>query len=78
MTLSGAPKPAFCDGLLLQSSESEVDESRAVVNGWRTVESSEKLVLPAECFVACNQFFVPDENAVQFEERWANRESKLK
>jgi len=28
--------------------------------------------------VACNQFFVPNENAVQFEERWANRESKLK
>jgi len=73
MTLSGAPKPAFCDGLLLQSSESEVDESRAVVSGWRTVELSEKLALLAECFVACNQFFVPDENTVQFEERWANR-----
>jgi len=31
-----------------------------------------------ECFVACNQFFVPKENAVAFEQRWANRESKLR
>jgi len=67
-----------CVGLLLRSSESEVDKLRAIVNGWRTIESSGKEVLPAECFVACNQSFVPNENAVQFKERWANRESKLK
>jgi len=78
MVLRGAPKPAFYDGLLLQSSEPEVDDSRAIVNGWRTMESSGEEVLPAECFVACNQFFVPSENAIQFEQRWANRESKLK
>jgi len=78
MVLPGAPKPAFYDGLLLQSSEPEVDKLRAIVNGWRTIESSGKEVLPVECFVACNQSFVPNKNAVQFEERWANRESKLK
>jgi len=75
MALRGARKPALYDGLLLQSSEPEVDKLRAFVNGWRSIESSGKEVLPAECFVACNQSFVPNENAVQFEERWANRKS---
>ena len=69
MALPGAPKPALYDGLLLQSSEPEVDKLRAIVNGWRTIESSGKEVLPAECFVACNQSFVPNENVLQFEER---------
>jgi len=64
-----ARKPAFYDGLLLRSSESEVDKLRAIVIGWRTIESSGKEVLPAECFVACNQSFVPNENVLQFEER---------
>ncbi|MBV5333102.1 antibiotic biosynthesis monooxygenase, partial [bacterium] len=34
-------------------------------------------ILPAECFVACNQFFVPPDSAVQFEERWRDRTSRL-
>ena len=52
-----------------------------IVDGWReTLADGEDLtdVLDAECFVACNQFFVPPENAKAFEERWAQRESKLK
>jgi len=36
-----------------------VDELRAIVNGWKTIESSGKKVLPAECFVAYNQFLFP-------------------
>ena len=48
MALCGAQKPAFYDGSLLQSSEPEVNELRAIVNGWRTIESSGKKVLPAE------------------------------
>ena len=31
----------------------------------------------AECFVACDQFFVPQDNAMQFESRWRNRTSRL-
>ena len=34
-------------------------------------------ILPAECFVACNQFFVPQDNAMQFESRWRNRTTRL-
>jgi heme-degrading monooxygenase HmoA len=34
--------------------------------------------LPVECFIACNQFFVPVTNAEAFEKHWADRESKLK
>lgn len=73
--LRGPPRPAFYDGLLLQSTvPSEVPET---VDGWRSVEADGISTLPAECFVACNQFFVPEENRVAFEQRWAQRVSKL-
>ena len=56
-----------------------VIERIADVDGWRSgVDADGVNTLPAECFVACNQFFVPQENAVAFEQRWANRESKLR
>lgn len=73
--LRGAPRPAFYDGLLQQSVTPEVTPE--LVDGWRSVEADGENVLPAECFVACNQFFVPLENAAAFEKRWADRESKL-
>ena len=76
MVLQGAPRPAFYDGLLLQSAPPEsVPE---ITDGWRSVEADGVTVLPTECFVACNQFYVPSENAASFEQRWAARESKLK
>lgn len=75
MVLKGAPKPAFYDGLLQQSIVPEsVPET---VDGWRSVDADGKNILPAECLVACNQFFVPAENAVAFENRWADRTSQL-
>lgn len=76
MVLKGAPKPAFYDGLLHQSIVP--DAVPETVDGWRSVEADGKKILPAECFVACNQFFVPPLNAVEFEQRWADRTSKLK
>lgn len=76
MVLKGAPKPAFYDGLLQQSVIPEsVPET---VDGWRKVDADGVNILPAECFVACNQFFVPPANAYAFEQRWKNRTSKLK
>jgi heme-degrading monooxygenase HmoA len=77
-TLQGAPKPAFYDGLLVQSMRPETIPK--LVDGWRETSSAGDLsqVLDAECFIACNQFFVPPENAKAFEDRWAQRESKLK
>lgn len=76
LILQGAPKPALYDGLLLQSvPPTKLPE---VVDGWRSVDADGENTLPAECFVACNQFFVPPENAAAFEKRWAERESKLK
>lgn len=77
LVLRGAPKPAFYDGLLVQSEAPEA--MTETVGGWRNVEfPQDGGKLPAECFVACNQFFVPKENAVAFEQRWKNRESKLR
>ncbi|KAL7526107.1 hypothetical protein ACHAXR_001320, partial [Thalassiosira sp. AJA248-18] len=76
MVLKGAPKPAFYDGLLQQSIMPEsVPET---VDGWRDVTADGENILPAECFVACNQFFVPSDNAHAFERRWKTRTSKLK
>jgi heme-degrading monooxygenase HmoA len=51
------------------------------VDGWRNmvdVVADGVHTLPTECFVACNQFYVPPENAAAFEQRWARRESQLK
>lgn len=74
--LAGPPRPAFYDSILVQSlPPANVPET---IDGWRNVEADGKINLPEECFVACNQFFVPAENAAAFEQRWANRESKLK
>ena len=76
LVLQGPPRPAFYDGLLMQSTKPEsIPET---VDGWRNVAADGINVLPAECFVACNQFYVPAENAASFEQRWAKRESKLK
>eukprot|EP00545_Synedropsis_sp_CCMP1620_P011878 CAMPEP_0119022464 /NCGR_PEP_ID=MMETSP1176-20130426/28091_1 /TAXON_ID=265551 /ORGANISM="Synedropsis recta cf, Strain CCMP1620" /LENGTH=349 /DNA_ID=CAMNT_0006977343 /DNA_START=32 /DNA_END=1081 /DNA_ORIENTATION=- len=76
--LKGAPRPAFYDGLMQQTMPAEDDANKpAIVDGWRVVEADGENTLPAECFVACNQFFVPPENAAAFEKRWADRESKL-
>jgi len=76
LVLRGAPRPAFYDGLLVQSTKP--DTVAETVDGWRNVDADGVNTLPTECFVACNQFFVSPENAAEFEQRWANRESKLK
>ena len=76
MVLKGAPKPAFYDGLLHQSIVP--DTVPETVDGWRNVNADGTSILPAECFVACNQFFVPSDNAFDFESRWKDRTSKLK
>jgi len=76
LVLRGGPRPAFYDGLLLQSVVPEwVPET---VDGWRNVQADGINTLPTECFIACNQFYVSPENAPAFEQRWASRESKLK
>uniref|UniRef100_A0A7S2U695 ABM domain-containing protein n=1 Tax=Attheya septentrionalis TaxID=420275 RepID=A0A7S2U695_9STRA len=76
LVLKGPPRPAFYDGLLMQSvPPTSIPETE---NGWRTNLVADGVTnLPAECFVACNQFFVPTENGPAFEKRWADRESKL-
>jgi hypothetical protein len=76
LILRGPPRPAFYDGLLQQSILPETIPD--TVDGWRSVKADGINALPTECFVACNQFFVSQENAAAFEQRWASRESKLK
>lgn len=76
MVLKGAPRPAFYDGLMLEALTPEtVPET---TDGWRTVEADGVTLLPAECFVACNNFAVVPGMEAAFEKRWASRETKLK
>jgi len=72
----GKPKLALYDGLTVQSTKPEEEESEVV--GKKDIALEDGTTLPPECFVACNQFFVPDENSIAFEQRWAKRESQLK
>jgi heme-degrading monooxygenase HmoA len=78
LVLQGPPRPAFYDGLLVQSTKPT--ELPDLVDGWRNMVDVADGVstLPTECFIACNQFYVPPQNAVEFEQRWATRESALK
>eukprot|EP00551_Chaetoceros_affinis_P017225 CAMPEP_0203689020 /NCGR_PEP_ID=MMETSP0091-20130426/1478_1 /ASSEMBLY_ACC=CAM_ASM_001089 /TAXON_ID=426623 /ORGANISM="Chaetoceros affinis, Strain CCMP159" /LENGTH=364 /DNA_ID=CAMNT_0050558591 /DNA_START=20 /DNA_END=1114 /DNA_ORIENTATION=+ len=76
LILKGPPRPAFYDGLLLQSTQP--DDIPEAVDGWRNVVADGVTNLPTECFVACNQFYVTADNAAAFEQRWAKRESTLK
>jgi heme-degrading monooxygenase HmoA len=73
--LRGPPRPAFYDGLLLQSTTP--DSIPDIVDGWRQVEADGVTTLPTECFIACNQFFISSDNTVAFEQKWANRKSML-
>jgi len=76
LVLNGPPRPAFYDGLLQQGITPEtIPETE---DGWRKITPIPDQILPTECFIACNQFFVPSENSPAFEQRWADRESKLK
>jgi len=76
LVLQGPPRPAFYDGLIVQSTIPTTMPK--LVDGWRDIEADGKTILPNECFVACNQFYVSSENGPMFEKRWADRESKLK
>lgn len=73
--LKSPPRPAFYDGLLqLSSTPENVPET---VDGWRKVDADGTTLLPAESFVACNQFYVSEADAAAFERRWAGRKSSL-
>lgn len=77
LLLKEPPRPAFYDGILTQSTK-PTSIPPTTPDGWRAaVESNGIDLLPAECFVACNQFYIPDENREAFEKRWAERNSKL-
>merc|ERR550539_816235 len=66
------PKPAYFDGLLVESN------APAISNYYVRPEADGVSNLPEECFVACNQFYIPDDNAVEFEQKWAKIESLYK
>mmetsp|Transcript_45525 Transcript_45525/g.87040 ORF Transcript_45525/g.87040 Transcript_45525/m.87040 type:complete len:344 (+) Transcript_45525:162-1193(+) len=76
-TLEGGPKPAFFDGILPLSAPTDPAALSLVKDGWRQVKADGVNLLPPECFVAMNRFSVAPGQEAAFEQRWANRESKL-
>lgn len=68
LVLRGAPRPAFYDGLLVRSAKPE--QIPQTVDGWRQVEANGVDTLPAECFVEMTKYYIPSEQAVEFERLW--------
>lgn len=75
MDLKGASRLAFYDRILHQSVVSKIVPE--TVNGLRDVNANGSTILPTESFVVCDQFFVLQDNAMQFKSRWRNRMSRL-
>ncbi|KAK3234184.1 hypothetical protein CYMTET_55552 [Cymbomonas tetramitiformis] len=76
-TLEGPPKPAFYDGLIPISMETNSESIPETVGGWRKVEADGKTLIPAECYVATNRFKIAEGFGTQFEQRFASRDSIL-
>uniref|UniRef100_A0A0G4IF81 ABM domain-containing protein n=1 Tax=Chromera velia CCMP2878 TaxID=1169474 RepID=A0A0G4IF81_9ALVE len=73
--VDGAPKPAFYDALIPVPGE-RLDF--ASDGGWRTVKADGETALPGEIFVSQNRFSVRAGKEAEFEQKWKQRESKLK
>merc|ERR1719454_1033813 len=75
MTSNGPPKPAFWRGMLLEKAQ---DSPPRLVTGPGGRKDADGLKeLEAEIFVVMNRFNVKKGCEQQFEQRWAERESKL-
>eukprot|EP00596_Hydrurales_sp_CCMP1899_P010471 CAMPEP_0119040054 /NCGR_PEP_ID=MMETSP1177-20130426/9875_1 /TAXON_ID=2985 /ORGANISM="Ochromonas sp, Strain CCMP1899" /LENGTH=318 /DNA_ID=CAMNT_0007004741 /DNA_START=63 /DNA_END=1019 /DNA_ORIENTATION=- len=75
--LDGGPKPAFYDGLLPVVNDGSTLSNLKSENGWRKVEADGVSLIEPEIFMVQNRFNVVLGKEIQFEQRWANRESKL-
>ena len=88
--LRGPPSPVFYDALLpvkasdIRGAGGDDGDGGvafgdlATKDGWRVVEADGHSELPAECFVAYNRFAVATDACSAFEQRWAQRETKLR
>tara|TARA_B110000977_G_scaffold192413_1_gene265860 strand:+ start:13551 stop:14534 length:984 start_codon:yes stop_codon:yes gene_type:complete len=77
LVLKGGPKPAFYDGLLPVVKPPPEDTPWKAVGGWRDVPADGVNPLDTDVFVAMNRFKVLEGKEESFENRWAERESKL-
>lgn len=77
MVLRGPPRPAFYDGLFVESVQPK--NLPETVDGWRSVQADGVNTLPAECFVCMEKFFVPPSKAADFEksQRWKDQQAAL-
>jgi heme-degrading monooxygenase HmoA len=72
IVLRGPPRPAFYDGLLVQSVKPmQLPET---VDGWRKIEANGIDTLPAECFVELTKYYIPSDQAAKFEDVWQQQQ----
>lgn len=75
MNTKGKPKAAMWEGTLPVSIAPE--EGASAAEGWREVVADGENTLPGECFIAMNRFTVKEGFEGAFEQRFAQRESRL-
>mmetsp|Transcript_16383 Transcript_16383/g.36036 ORF Transcript_16383/g.36036 Transcript_16383/m.36036 type:complete len:370 (+) Transcript_16383:84-1193(+) len=75
MTSKGPPKPAFWRGMLMEKSKEEKPKLQGGPGGQPDADGKNKL--DSEVFVSMNRFTVAEGREREFEQRWAQRESKL-
>jgi heme-degrading monooxygenase HmoA len=74
MNTKGKPKAAMWEGVLPVSMGAGASPPEG---GWRQVEADGTTMLDGECFLAMNRFTVAPGSETAFEQRFAQRESKL-
>eukprot|EP00929_Paragymnodinium_shiwhaense_P062809 TRINITY_DN31376_c0_g1_i1.p1 TRINITY_DN31376_c0_g1~~TRINITY_DN31376_c0_g1_i1.p1 ORF type:complete len:383 (-),score=97.57 TRINITY_DN31376_c0_g1_i1:202-1350(-) len=76
MTSKGPPKPAFWRSMLMEKTSEEKERLLSGPGGRPDADGSK--ILDPEVFVSMNRFTVAEGKEREFEQIWANRESKLK
>jgi len=75
MTSKGPPKPAFWRGMLMEKTDEE--KPRLLSGPGGRPDADGETVLQPEVFVSMNRFTVAEGREMEFEQKWAKRESKL-
>jgi heme-degrading monooxygenase HmoA len=74
--LRGAPRPAFYDALFLQSNQTPQVTTVVIDGGWRKDVKADGIhILPAECFVSWQKYFIARDKAALFEKEWKEKDN---
>jgi heme-degrading monooxygenase HmoA len=78
LVLRGAPRPAFYDGILMDSVIPKTEQQQELVDGWRNVNADGIHMLDTECYVELIKFYIASEHAADFEKTMQKQKQSLK